>query len=97
MGEAPIEKPYNRAEYPGTDGRRNLISHSLAVLRQSLSQRELAHRLQLVGLDVDKNVITRIETNKRLVRDIELQVICEVLGTTCDELLNSSVAYGDIP
>ena len=71
---------------------KNLISHSLAILRRKrgFSQRELAYQLQLAGLDVDKNVITRIETNKRLVRDIELQVICEVLGTTCDELLNSS-------
>ena len=88
----PKEKVKVTDSQTDSNERKNLISHSLAALRRKhgFSQREFAYRLQLAGLDVDKNVITRIETNKRLVRDIELQVICEVLGITCDELLNSS-------
>ena len=36
---------------------------------------------------MDKNVITRIETNKRYVTDIELKALCEVLDATYDELI----------
>ena len=48
-------------------GEKNLISKRLIELREKnhMSQRMLAHQLQLRGYDMDKNVITRIETNKR--------------------------------
>ena len=46
-------------------GEKNLISKRLIELREKnhMSQRMLAHQLQLRGYDMDKNVITRIETN----------------------------------
>ena len=50
--------------------------------QQGISQRDLAHKLQLAGYDMDKNVITRIETNKRYVTDIELRALSEVLGVS---------------
>lgn len=54
-------------------GEKNLISKRLIELREKnhMSQRMLAHQLQLRGYDMDKNVITRIETNKRFVTDVE--------------------------
>lgn len=69
-------------------GRKNLISENLIELRHrhNLSQRDLAYELQLVGCDIDKNVITRIETQKRYVTDIEIKKLCEVLNTTSEEL-----------
>ena len=69
---------------------KNLISQRLTELRKkhNLSQRDLAHKLQLAGYDIDKNVITRIETNKRYVTDIELQAFCKVLDTTYNHLIN---------
>ena len=69
-------------------GRKNLISENLIELRhrQKLSQRDLAKELQLAGCDIDRNVITRIETQKRYVTDIELKVLCHVLDTTFEEL-----------
>ena len=68
----------------GTAGEKNLISSRLIELRrqQGLSQRDLAHKLQLAGYDMDKNVITRIETNKRYVTDIELRALSQVLGVS---------------
>lgn len=68
----------------GTAGKKNLISSQLIELRrqQGLSQRDLAHKLQLAGYDMDKNVITRIETNKRYVTDIELRALSQVLGVS---------------
>lgn len=73
-----------------SNGEKNLISQRLIELRKehSLSQRDLAHKLQLAGYDIDKNVITRIETNKRYVTDIELRAFAEVLDTTYDHLID---------
>lgn len=72
------------------NGQKNLISQRLIELRRAnnLSQRDLAHKLQLAGYDIDKNVITRIETNKRYVTDIELQAFAKVLNTTYDFLID---------
>lgn len=69
-------------------GSKNLISENLIQLRHehNLSQRGLAKRMQLVGCDMDKNVITRIETQKRYVTDIEIKALCQVLGTTFEDL-----------
>lgn len=71
-------------------GEKNLISRRLIELRkqQNLSQRDLAHKLQLIGYDMDKNVITRIETNKRYVTDIELRALSEVFGVSYDFLID---------
>lgn len=62
--------------------RKNLISENLIELRRrhNLSQRDLTQKLQIAGCDIDKNVITRIETQKRYVTDIEIKKLCEVLN-----------------
>ena len=71
-------------------GEKNLISRHLIELREKrgLSQRGLAHQMQLAGYDIDKNVITRIETNQRFVTDIELQAFCQVLGVDFYDLID---------
>lgn len=65
-----------------------MIGENLIELRRKrkLSQRDLARLLQLAGCDMDRNVITRIETQKRYVTDIEMQKLCQVLNTTFEEL-----------
>ena len=52
-----------------------------------ISQREIADRLQLTGLDVDKNAIQRIECGKRFVTDIEIIALSKVLNCSYAELL----------
>lgn len=73
-------------------GEKNLISKQLIALRkqQNLSQRKFAHLLQLEGYDIDKNVITRIETNKRYVTDIELQAFSKILGVSYEDLIDGN-------
>lgn len=70
-------------------GEKNIISKRLIQLRKEnhMSQRDLACRLQLAGYDMDKNVITRIETNKRYVTDIELKALSEVFRVDINILL----------
>jgi transcriptional regulator with XRE-family HTH domain len=76
-----------------SSGEKNLISQHLITLRKQhhLSQRDLAHKLQLAGFDIDKNVITRIETNKRYVTDIELQAFCKIFNVTYDYLIEGRI------
>ena len=71
-------------------GKKNLISQQLIQLRKmhNLSQRDLAHKLQLAGYDMDKNVITRIETNKRYVTDLELKALTEIFEISYEELID---------
>ena len=44
--------------------------------------------MQLVGLDIDKNAIQRIECGKRFVTDIEIIAFAKVLNKNYEELLN---------
>lgn len=71
-------------------GEKNLISQRLIDLRSQhkLSQRDLARKLQLAGYDMDKNVITRIETNQRYVTDIELKALTEIFNVSYSYLID---------
>lgn len=72
-----------------SDGSNNICGVKIAKLRKDLkiSQRVLADRLQLTGLDVDKNAIQRIECGKRFVTDIELLAFSKIFDIPADELL----------
>jgi len=72
------------------DGLNNVCGKNIAKFRAELkiSQRELADRMQLVGIDIDKNAIQRIECGKRFVTDIETVAFAKVFGITTDELLS---------
>ena len=71
-------------------GEKNLISANLIELRKrrNYSQRLLAYKLQLKGYDMDKNVITRIETNKRYVTDVELKALAEIFHVSYEYLID---------
>ena len=79
-------------------GEQNLIAKNLIELRKAhhISQRLLAYKLQLAGYDMDKNDITRIETNKRYVTDIELKALCEVFGVTYEELIDGKSSHSPL-
>ena len=71
------------------DGLNNICGKNIAKFRTTLqiSQRELADRMQLVGIDIDKNGIQRIECGKRFVTDIEIVAFVNLLGKSYEELL----------
>ena len=76
-----------------SDGKNNLCGEKIAKLRLSIkpkmSQRILAEKMQLLGIDVDKNAIQRIESGQRFVTDIELKCLVQIFNTTYEELLNN--------
>ena len=75
----------------GSNGKCNLIAERITQLRRAMipkmSQRALAERLQLEGIDVDKNAIQRLECGKRFVTDIELRSLCRIFEISADDLL----------
>lgn len=77
-----------------SNGKNNISGLNIANIRKSLSpkvsQRVLADKLQLLGIDLDKNAIQRIECGKRFVTDIELVAFAKLLGVTTDFLLTDT-------
>lgn len=73
-------------------GANNICGGKIAKLRtqMGISQRELADRLQLLGLDIDKNAIQRIEAGKRFITDIELVKIRKLFDVSYEDLLNEA-------
>lgn len=73
-----------------SENQKNLISERLIALRKlhHLSQRDLARKLQLEGYDIDKNVITRIETNKRYVKDYEIRAFAQLFDVSYSYLID---------
>lgn len=68
----------------------NVISENLIKLRMAkhLSQADVANDLNLLGINIHKNDISRIEANARAVKDYELYGFAKVLGVSILELLD---------
>ena len=73
------------------NGKNNLCGERIRALRlgypTKMSQRALADKMQLSGIDVDKNAIQRIECGKRFVTDIELKVFAEIFEVSVNDLI----------
>lgn len=78
-------------KHKAKDGTRNLCGKKIAVLRKNLtektSQRMLAEKMQIKGIDMDKTAIRRIENGERYVTDIELKAFSEIFSVSLDFLL----------
>ncbi len=72
-----------------TDGLNNICGKNIAKFRlgMKISQRALADKMQLVGIDIDKNAIQRIECGKRFVTDIEIVGFAKVFEVDYKGLL----------
>lgn len=70
-------------------GKKNLIHMQLQLMRvrRSISQQELAARMQVLGTNIDQQAISNIENNKRVVTDFELACFCKALNCTERDLL----------
>ena len=75
--------------------RNNICGVNIAKIRKSLSpkvsQRALAEKMQLEGVELDKNAVQRIESGKRVVTDIELKVFAKVLQVSYEEILDENI------
>ena len=77
------------------DGSLNICGKKIKLLRKALSpsvsQRMLADKLQLIGIDLDKNAIQKIESGTRFITDIEIIAFAKVFDITIDELLKQDL------
>lgn len=71
------------------DGKKNICGDRLREARvvQRLRQEDLAARIQIKGINMDRDSISRIEIGTRFVSDFELKVFSEVLGVSVNWLL----------
>lgn len=69
---------------------KNIISENLRKYREKagLSQSQLAAKMQTVGINIDQQMISRIEKNLRQVTDYELAAFCEVLNVGSRDMLS---------
>lgn len=70
-------------------GRKNACGVQLRRLRvkKRLSQGDLAARVQIAGVTLERDSISRIESGTRFVADYELYIFAKVLGTEMAVLL----------
>ena len=74
--------------------RRNVIGERVRLARERakprITQVDLAARLQIKGLRLERVAISKIETGYREVTDVEAIVIAKALGVTISWLLDES-------
>ena len=76
-----------------SDGKNNVCGRNISFYRKEmkLSQKKLADKLQLIGLDVDKNAVQRMESGQRFITDIELIFIAKALNKNISELFDNFI------
>lgn len=69
---------------------KNISGNKLKELRKKckMSQKELAEKLQLEGIDLTSKEISKIENNNRLVQDFELFAFAKIFNVSADEFNN---------
>ena len=70
------------------EGKKNISGDRIHQARTAkrLSQAELAARLQVHGVTVEREAISKMETGDRFVTDYELRALSEIFGVTMDWL-----------
>jgi len=71
------------------EGKKNICGEKVRSARKALglSQEELAARLQVKGVNIERDSISRIEIGTRFVADFEIKVLSEILGVSAAYLL----------
>ncbi|MBQ3076190.1 MAG: helix-turn-helix transcriptional regulator [Clostridia bacterium] len=71
------------------NGKKNICGERVRSARKAmhLSQQELAAKLQVEGINLERDSISRIEIGTRFVADFELVTLCKILNVSSDELL----------
>ena len=71
------------------NGKKNICGSRIKEARKKLglSQENLAARLQIEGVVIERDSVSRIEIGTRFVADYELLVLCKVLNVSPEYLL----------
>ncbi len=76
-------------------GNKNIISTQLKVnrIKCGLTQGELASKMQIMGINIDQQMISKIESNNRFVTDYELCCFCKILKVDIGEMIKEIDKY----
>ena len=76
-------------------GKKNLSGDKIreARLKQRLSQSDLAAKVQIAGVTLERDSISRIEIGTRFVTDYELKIFAKVLHVNVEWLLEETEEY----
>ena len=71
--------------------KKNIIGQSLRSMRKEkgLSQEDLAAKMQTYNINIDQQMISKIENNARIVTDYELVCFCLALDVDVRQMLQS--------
>ena len=65
---------------------KNVVGPGVRAARHAggrrVTQRDLAAKIQTMGMELDRTAISKIENGKRSVNDIEIVAICKALGVS---------------
>ena len=72
------------------NGNKNIISRKLREFREKtgISQEQFAAQLQTMGINIDQQMVSKIENNQRMVTDYELACFCKLLNVSPEEMLS---------
>ena len=70
-------------------GSKNICGSRVKEARKKLklSQEELAAKLQVEGVNIERDSVSRIEIGTRFVADYELLILCKILNVSPEYLL----------
>jgi len=74
--------------------KKNVVSENVRLhrVKNQLTQQDLAARMQTLGVNMDQQMISRIESNDRIVTDYELACLCHIFKVQPQDLLGDFAA-----
>jgi transcriptional regulator with XRE-family HTH domain len=71
------------------NGKKNISGDRIreARLKQRISQTELAAKMQVAGVMIERDSISRIENGSRFIPDYELPILSKILNVSVEWLL----------
>lgn len=66
------------------EGKKNISGRRICEARKNegLTQKDLAAKLQVAGVNLERDSISRIEKGERIVTDFELLIFADLLGVS---------------
>ena len=74
--------------------KKNIVSENVRLLRvkNQMTQQDLASKMQTLGVNMDQQMISRIESNDRIVTDYEMACLCHIFKVQPQDLWGNFAA-----
>ena len=75
------------------NGKLNAIGSKIKEYRikNNMTQQQLTDKMQLFGIDINKNSLQKIENNNKIIKEYELAVLSIIFNVPTDELLKDCI------